>query len=220
MKERSIYEREQAVNLTVGSYFTSKFLLLANLTTLQIAFLLVAVRMATGLEGNELLYGLSLWVTGMAGTSLGLAVSSYSSSENVAVTAVPLVVIPQVILAGMIGDVSGLAEFIAAIFVTCYWSFGSLNAAIPESIGSMPQESIQNNSWFFSLAAVSVHLLIFSGLAMGRLLAVSRRWTLSKSDLEKWMRTTGNVLASQSGVFSKLESRDHPVAGCRRRVGA
>ncbi len=202
VKERSIYEREQAVNLNVGSYYVSKFMLLASVTTLQIAFLFIAVRLATGLEGNELLYSLSLWITGMTGVSLGLAVSSYASSENVAVTAVPLVVIPQVILAGMIGQVTGLAKFIAAIFVTCFWSFGSVAATIPESLGFVPAESIQNEHYWFSLAAVSIHLGLFAALAIGRLVAVGRRWTLTRTDFERWMRTTGAIVTNQAGKLT------------------
>lgn len=202
VKERSIYEREQAVGLNVGSYYCAKLILLAVVTTLQIGLLFAIVSFTTGLEGNELSYVISLWLTGLTGISLGLAVSSYSSSENVAVTAVPLVVIPQVILAGMIAEVSGFAEFIAACLVTCYWSFGSLNAVLPESLGASPVESLQNHSYLFSIAAVAIHFILLTILGLGRLLAVSRSWSLSTNDLERWMRATGTVLSKQSNVFS------------------
>lgn len=206
VKERSIYQREQSVNLNIGSYFASKFLLLGTLTSLQIGILFLSVTFATGLMGNPLLYGFSLWLTGVAGVLLGMTVSCYASSENVAVTTVPLVVIPQVILAGLIGELAGLSKFIAAIFVTCFWGFGSLNASLPDELQYFVPESIETESYVFSLVAIGFHGVLLFALGLGRLYAVSKNWSLPRQDLERWMRSTAAVLAEQTSVFTQPEN--------------
>lgn len=205
VKERSIYQREQSVNLNIGSYFASKFLLLSVLTSAQVTFLFVGVTMATGLAGDSLLSIISLLLTGVTGVLLGMMVSCYATSENVAVTTVPLVVIPQVILAGLIGEVSGLSKLIASCAVTCFWSFGSLTANLPGELQPFVRESVENDSYTFSLAAITFHGLLLAALGIGRLYAVSRNWSLPKQDLERWMKTTANALAEQTSVFTRPE---------------
>jgi len=55
-----------------------------------------------------------------AGTGLGLLVSAAAASEDVALALVPVVVIPQIVLAGVVPLLSGVGKA-AAGAATCYW---------------------------------------------------------------------------------------------------
>lgn len=50
-----------------------------------------------------------------------------NANTDVASTAVPLAIIPQVILAGMIMRLEGFSEFIAWFAAPSYWCFGSMS---------------------------------------------------------------------------------------------
>ena len=66
-------------------------------------------------------------MTSICGVALGLAISALSANADVASTAVPLAVIPQVILAGMIKPLENLPEYIAWFAAPSYWCFGSMS---------------------------------------------------------------------------------------------
>ena len=97
------------------------------MTIVQSWFLLIAVAFVTDLDGSLFLYGLSVTVTTLCGVSLGLAISVLSANTDIASTAVPLAIIPQVILAGMIKRLEGFPEAIAWLTAPSYWCFGSMS---------------------------------------------------------------------------------------------
>jgi hypothetical protein len=94
---------------------------------LQSWFLLTAAAFVTDLDGSLFLYGLSVSATALCGVALGLAISVLSANIDIASTAVPLAIIPQVILAGSIKPLEGMPETIAAIVAPSYWFFGSMS---------------------------------------------------------------------------------------------
>jgi len=59
---------------------------------------------------------------------------------------------------------------------------------------------------------IGIHPGLFATLAIVRLIAVSRRWALKRTDFEQWMKTTGAIASSQaehlldvSGTWAWLE---------------
>jgi len=127
VKERELFEREKNAGLSPFGYLASKVMFLFGLTMLQSWFLLIAVKVVTDLDGSLFLYGLSVSATAICGVSLGLAISVMSASTDVASTAVPLAIIPQVILAGMIKRLEDFPEYIAWFTAPSYWCFGSMS---------------------------------------------------------------------------------------------
>ena len=58
----------------------------------------------------------------VAGTALGLLISAFARTEEVAVALVPIAVMPQIILAGVIAPLSGLGQAPGARSrITVYW---------------------------------------------------------------------------------------------------
>ncbi len=62
------------------------------------------------MPGNQVGMMGTLVSLSIAGTLLGLAISATAKNEEVAVALVPIVVIPQIILAGVVANLAGVAS--------------------------------------------------------------------------------------------------------------
>jgi ABC-type multidrug transport system ATPase subunit len=101
VKERLIYRRERMVNLRLGPYLLSKFVLFALLGLLQSVLLLALVHFWKGsLDWSIYLPTLSL--ASWNGIALGLIISACAANADKATAVVPLVLLPQIILAGVL----------------------------------------------------------------------------------------------------------------------
>ena len=56
----------------------------------------------------------------IAGTTLGLTISSLSKSEEMAVASVPIAIIPLIILAGVVASLSKIPEWISMLAITVF----------------------------------------------------------------------------------------------------
>jgi len=103
-KESAVYARERLVGLGVVPYVTSKVLVLSLLCLLQSAVLvgIFAAGMNLPASNWELYSKLlaAIFLTELAGLSMGLLVSALSSNSDRAMTVVPILLIPQLIFAG------------------------------------------------------------------------------------------------------------------------
>lgn len=160
VKEWTIFTRERDVNLLVGSYYASKALLLGATTLLQILLLFIITKLGTGLPGSGLGQLVMLATLGSAGVSVGLLVSSLARNTDVAATVVPMVLIPQIVLAGAIVPVQKFAKLIAGTFVTTYWGYGGLICSLDESVA---EYVLRSDDWsgFGAWVIVMCHTLLF-----------------------------------------------------------
>lgn len=173
VRERALFEKERNAGLDAVGYLMSKFLLLALFTAVQSMLLLCIVTLGTGLEGSILAYGISLCTVGVCGVSLGLAISAVSADTDVAATAVPLAIIPQVILAGAIKDVEGVSQFISACFAPCYWCFGMLSKCFMNSLELTYRDPMwSQNSPVLSFLVISMFTAMFMSIAVWYLLGI------------------------------------------------
>jgi ABC-type multidrug transport system ATPase subunit len=102
VKERTIYQRDRMVNLRLDSYLLSKFLPLGAMTLLQCLLMLAIVWLLRGVEGMLLVHFAALALAAWNGVALGLVISSLASNADKAMSVVPLTLIPQIILAGVL----------------------------------------------------------------------------------------------------------------------
>jgi hypothetical protein len=105
VKERSIYRRERTVNLRLDAYIASKFLPLALLSAAQGMLMLFIVWLlrsddAQTLQGR-LIQALGVLLASWNGVAMGLAISALSTNADKAMAVVPLVLMPQIMLAGV-----------------------------------------------------------------------------------------------------------------------
>ncbi len=133
VKERVIFLRERAFNLRVAAYFASKFLVLALIGVLQATLLFLIVRTWCRPPGSPVFQWAALAALAVAGTAIGLLISALARSEEVATALVPIAVIPQIILAGVVAPLEGPARLLAEWFITVYRGQQALESLLPEA---------------------------------------------------------------------------------------
>ncbi len=172
VKERIIFTRERDFNLRIDSYFLSKFVVLTLIALLQVAVLVGIVRPWCGPPGALLGQGAALAVLAVAGSALGLLLSTLARTEEVAVALVPLAVIPQIILAGVIAPLreGTVGQFLANSFITARWGQRALEALLPsEDLASLRMDRAE---FFPQIAMAAIHMVVF---ALASLLVLWRR---------------------------------------------
>ena len=122
VKELPIYKRERSVNLRIFPYLMSKFLVLSAVSALQslaFTFIVFSYLQKPDVDGFMGQMFMVLWMTNLGGVALGLAVSSVVPNQNLAMTLLPVVLLPQVVLAGILvpleGDVSKLFPYLTIL---------------------------------------------------------------------------------------------------------
>jgi ABC-2 type transporter len=109
--EKHVLRREARTCIRLGPYLAAKLAGQMALAAVQCALLTLLV--APGLLGVSPLklvgVWLALWVTAGAACSLGLAISAAAPSYRAALTAVPLVLIPQLLFGGLLRPNSAMA---------------------------------------------------------------------------------------------------------------
>jgi hypothetical protein len=130
VSERAVYRRERRSGLHVPSYLASVFtlqMLLAGVQTIVMAFLVWAM---VGVHNETVLYSwLVLMITAGCGVALGLAVSSWAPTEVTAISVIPIILLPQLMLAGFLKlykNMDGLMEYLTFL-VPLRWSFQGLS---------------------------------------------------------------------------------------------
>ena len=185
VKERAVLERERAIGVKLRAYVASKVIVLFGLVTLQTllyAGLLLAFRPLDADLGAWLAVFALLIATGCVAVCMGLAISAFSGTPDQAMSFVPLAVIPQLLFAGAIVPVAGMAEpaqtFSYAIF--SQWSLAAtgtaidMNARIAES--QNPGGAAAYGTGFFDVGLVpGLAVLLGFALFFLGLLALSLR---------------------------------------------
>jgi ABC-type multidrug transport system ATPase subunit len=102
VKERLIYRRERLAGLRIGPYVASKFLTLAVIGAIQSALMLGVVWAWHGSSGNWWVLSAGIVLASWCGVAAGLWISALAPNAERATAAVPAIMLPQVILAGVL----------------------------------------------------------------------------------------------------------------------
>ena len=132
VSERAILRREVRSCTGFGPYLSSKILVQALLRGVQtgiLTLLCVPVLLQLPLGGTLQLWGI-LWLVSLTSACLGLLISTLAASSAVALTTVPLVIIPQLLFGGLLRPLSqipGDASWtrLAAMLNIQRWGFQS-----------------------------------------------------------------------------------------------
>ena len=105
--EAAVFRRERMGSLRPGPYLASKLIVQGSLVALQVGLLLAILVPAIPLQGGVLkLFGVAL-LAGWSAMALGLLVSAVARTELQAIQFVPLVILPQIMLSGILLAVAG-----------------------------------------------------------------------------------------------------------------
>lgn len=134
VKELPIYLRERAVTVALPPYLFSKLLPLAVLCLVQCASFLAIVTWMLDFSGPFGERLVTLFLAGFAATCMGLTVSAFVNSNDKAIAALPLLLIPQFILSNAVVTLSGTTEGFARITVIAYWGLDAMRTTLGQEL--------------------------------------------------------------------------------------
>lgn len=149
IKEQAVYRRERMINLRLGPYYASKFVVLGLFAVLQ-AFLLLlvlAVRVDFPASGAvtwaPLEYYFTLVFTTLASVALGLFISALASSRDMVIYLVLLAVFVQIVFSGAIFELSSLTRPLSVLTIS-RWSLEALGATTDmDALNSLGQVRVE-----------------------------------------------------------------------------
>ncbi len=157
VKERVIFQRERDYNLRIMSYFVSKLLVLALVGTLQATMLFGIVRPWCHPPGQAAAQWATLAALAVAGTAVGLLISAVARTEEVATALVPIAVIPQIILAGLVVPLKGFVKYLARGFITVYWGQQAIERLLSDTDRMLLKR--EKAEWVVALLVILLHAL-------------------------------------------------------------
>ena len=109
IKDRALLKRESFLNLSYGSYISSKIVYMAGVSLLQTLLFILIGNYIMGLHGLFLTWWLILFVTALLSSLMGLLLSQCLSSVVSIYISIPILLIPQILLCGLVVSFSDLA---------------------------------------------------------------------------------------------------------------
>ncbi len=144
VKENDIYGRERLVNLNLLSYLGSKITILSLLAGLQTFLMVLVTLLAFSPPKPEMIsWWLGLTITTFlsiaASVCLGLMVSALVKNTTQANSALPLLLLPQIIFSGVLFEAKGVVEYVSWLMasrwsVGAYGSLVNINSLIPPPV--------------------------------------------------------------------------------------
>jgi pSer/pThr/pTyr-binding forkhead associated (FHA) protein/ABC-type multidrug transport system ATPase subunit len=134
VKEDAIYRRERAVNLKILPYLFSKIIVLGALGLIQ-AFLATIALWLGHIIPTELDVVVKLFITYYltisGGMMMGLIISAFVRSTDVATSMVPLLLMPQFMFSGALLPIKdmGILARIVSVFMIAKWAFEAMGAS-------------------------------------------------------------------------------------------
>jgi hypothetical protein len=107
--------------------------LLSVMGLAQVVLLFAIVSVLTGIPGAAAGQLWAMSIAMLAGTATGLLISAVSDTTDQASTLIPIVLIPQILLAGVIvPDLPTLADLMAHTMVSGFWIYRAMSSILTE----------------------------------------------------------------------------------------
>jgi ABC-type multidrug transport system ATPase subunit/pSer/pThr/pTyr-binding forkhead associated (FHA) protein len=176
VKEMPIYRRERLVNLRVNAYLLSKVAVLSVICLVQTIVFVSIIALGLGLPEYWPNVA-AFFLIAVAGLMMGLTISAIASNVDRATSAVPLLLVPQIILSGAIVSAHRVEpEFLRGVFYLAVskWGYELVGGGICEINSRVVLENPLlalygdfSRHWLM-LAVFVVVLYIISALAVWR----------------------------------------------------
>jgi ABC-type multidrug transport system ATPase subunit len=109
VSESEVYARERLVNLKIPSYILSKFAILSGIGLIQCFLFVLILTIFDRFSGRDFSWlTLVLYLSLLGGVSIGLFFSALVSSTEKAMSILPLILIPQLLLSGFLKPLDDL----------------------------------------------------------------------------------------------------------------
>ena len=108
IKDRALLKREKFLRLSYSSYLWSKIVYMAGVSLLQTLLFILVGNMIMGLHGLFWVWWLILFVTALLSNLIGLLLSQCLNSVVAIYISIPILLIPQILLCGLVVSFSDL----------------------------------------------------------------------------------------------------------------
>ncbi len=168
VKERGLVEREFDVGVRLDAYVLSKALVLFALTLVEVLLLttVVVVLQPLGVPFSNVVQVFVLAIlTAWASVGMGLAVSCAARSVDQAASAVPLLLMPQLLFAGALIPLAQMPSAVAGLANLTYarWSYAGLGSAAQIGDRLAANASVLGfSNGFFSLAPATATAILIA----------------------------------------------------------
>ena len=108
IKDRALLKRESFLHLSYGSYIWSKIIFMAGISLIQTLLFILVGNYIMGLHGLFAEWWLILFVTAFLSNLMGLLLSQCLSSVVAIYISIPMLLIPQILLCGLVVSFSDL----------------------------------------------------------------------------------------------------------------
>ena len=155
VKEKSIFEREWMKGLDLAAYLWSKLTVLAIIGFAQCLCLVFIVNSTVDLGDPPLGHLIVLFPASLAGTGLGLLISASVTTVDRSLTAVPLLLLPQILFSELLVSHEHSSDFVKFLEKTAIttWTFEGLN--------ELEESTVDWSTVFWSLAAPCIMTILF-----------------------------------------------------------
>ncbi len=147
VNEASIYKRERMYNLDIFPYVLSKVFVLSFFTIIQSAIfvLILFLHFSDSLVSLTEPFDVFLWMSfiSISATFLGLFLSSIMSTTEKVMTIVPIILMPQIMLAGLVAKINNEFVEVISYFTLSRWGTEGFNIIQREIIN--PISDISGN---------------------------------------------------------------------------
>ncbi|WP_324281500.1 ATP-binding cassette domain-containing protein [Cyanobacterium aponinum UTEX 3221] len=142
VKEKDIYQRERLVNLNLRAYLGSKLLIIGALAIVQTLFMVSIALPSFASPEPEIIswwagFAITSFLTLLSASCLGLMVSAMVTNITQANSALPILLLPQIIFSGVLFEIKGIIQYLSWLMIS-RWSVGAygslvdINGLIPE----------------------------------------------------------------------------------------
>jgi ABC-type multidrug transport system ATPase subunit len=121
IRDRVVLQRERNLNVRLPYYVISKTLTLGVFALIQCILFVLIGNFVLQIRGMFWIDLAIVFMTAMAGISLGLVVSSLVADPKTAANIVPLVLIPQIIMGGALIKYEDMNRNLALIYALTHW---------------------------------------------------------------------------------------------------
>jgi ABC-type multidrug transport system ATPase subunit/succinate dehydrogenase hydrophobic anchor subunit len=162
VKEVPIYQRERAARLGIIPYICSKIVVLGTLSLLQSAVLTLGMNIVEPIQQGVFLPGLleiyiTLTLSSLAGLMMGLTLSAIASNSDRAISFVPIILIPQVLFAGvLIPFKDRFSQTVAASF-PIRWALAASGSSVGLHSDKMMGDRLFGNDYIYHGTLFSIY---------------------------------------------------------------
>ena len=133
-KEKVILQKEHMSDLKLSTYLLSKFIVQAMLAFIQSVLMVYVFQKIEGSSSNSILID-SFWdiqiicfLSILSSAAMGLCISAIVKDSNIAMSIIPLILVPQLLFSGMLFKLEGVGKFFSN-FILCRWSVEGLGTS-------------------------------------------------------------------------------------------